>query len=268
MAPAVEVETYAMVEDWPPAGEIKLALNQPGKAVIGRPAIQEVTLLGQALAPRGEIARGQSRFAERQVHRVHLMPAVAAILLALASHAVHERFLCAVVEGVERGIKQTLKRRLAGEHPGLVRPRKDPAAHVHVAYAHGPLRIVNVQLQPAQALVVEGLEAVLAVPTNKARPRIEMSVQQRRPTQRVGLLDEQFDGRACRRFDVEAGPPGNLVLKLKREHGSTCAIERNAPVTGGSLIGNLFARSAEGIWDSEVEVIFRCGMPVNPQSLG
>jgi hypothetical protein len=28
---------------------------------------------------------------------------------------------------------------------------------VHIAHAHGPLRIVDVQLQPAQTLVVEGL---------------------------------------------------------------------------------------------------------------
>src|ERR1035441_9916471 len=96
MAPAIEVEAHAVVEDWTPAGEIKLALDQPRQAVIGRPAIQEETFLGQALAPGAEIARGQARFPKGQMHRVQLMPAVAAVLLALASHPVHERFLGAV----------------------------------------------------------------------------------------------------------------------------------------------------------------------------
>ena len=105
------------------------------------------------------------------------MPAVAAVLLALARHPVHERFLCTIVESVEGRVKQTLQRRLAGLSPGLIWPRKDPAAHMHVAHAHGPFRIVDVQLQPPQALVVERLEVVEPVPADKARPRIEVGIE-------------------------------------------------------------------------------------------
>ena len=196
------------------------------------------------------------------------MPAVAAVLLALASHAVHERFLGAVVEGVEGRIKQTLERRLAGLHARLVWPRKDPAAHVHVAHVHGPFRIVNVQLQPAQALVVERLEAVLTVPADEARPRIEMSVQQGRPAGRMGLVHEQFDDRSGRRLDVEPGPADDLVLELEGERGSACAIKLDPPLAGGGLNGDLLTRGAEGIGNPKVEVVFRRGMPFEPQRLG
>ena len=267
VAPAIEVETDAMVEDRPPAGEIKLALDQPGQAVIGRPAIQEETLFGQALTPSAEIARRQARFPKGQVHSVQLMPAVPAVLLPLTSHAVHERFLSTVIEGVEGRIKQTLQRRLAGLHVGLVWPRKDPAAHVHVAYVHGPLRVVNVQLQPAQALVVEGLEAVLALPADEARPRIEMGVEQGRPAGPMCLVDEQFDGRSGRRFEVEPGPADNLVLELKGEHGSARAIQLGSPLAGASLNRNLLTRSGESIRNAEVEVVLRRGMPCKPEGL-
>ena len=62
-----------------------------------------------------------------------------------------------------------------------------------------------------------------------------MRVQQRRPARRVGLVDEQFDGRSCRRLDVEAGPADNLVLELESERSSAFAIQLDPPLAGSSL---------------------------------
>ena len=268
MAPAVEVEADTVVEDWPPAREVELTLDQPGQAVIGGPAVQKEALFSHALAERAEVARGQARLPKRQMHPVQLMPAVAAVLLALARHAVHERFLGAVVERIERRIKKPLQRSLAGLRAGLVRPRKDPAAHVQVTDGHRSFGVVNVQLQPAQAFVVERLEVVQPIPADEARPGIEMSVQQGWPAGRVGLVNEQLDGSPRRGLDIKAGPAYNLVLELEGERGSTRAIQLNAPLARGSFNGNLFPRGLEGIGDPEIEVILRRGMPFEPQRLG
>ena len=216
MAPAIEVEADTVVQDRPPTGEIKLALDQSGQAVIGRPAVQKEALFGHTLAKRAEIAGGQARFPKRQMNPVHLMSAVAAVLLALTSHPVHERLLRAIVESVDGRIKQPLQRGLACLCAGFVRPRKDPSAHVQVADGHRSFGVVNVQLQPAQALVVERLEAVLTVPADEARPRIKMGVEQWWPAGCVGLVDEQLDGRPCRGLDIKAGPADNLVLETRR----------------------------------------------------
>ena len=63
MAPAIEGEPHAVVQNRPPAGEIKLALHQSCQPVIGGPAVQEIALLGQALAPRSEVAGHQAPLA-------------------------------------------------------------------------------------------------------------------------------------------------------------------------------------------------------------
>ena len=93
---------------------------------------------------------------------MHLVPAIAAVLLALAGHAVHQRFLGAVVEGVEGGVKEALEGRLAGVKVRLIGPGKDTAPHPHIADEHRAFGVMNVQLQPAQALEVEGLEFIVA----------------------------------------------------------------------------------------------------------
>ena len=93
VVPAVEVELHAMIENRSPAGEIELPLDEPGQPVVGRPGVEEIAVLRHALAPGRQEPCGQPRLAEHQVDRVQLVPAVAAVLLALARHAVHERLL-------------------------------------------------------------------------------------------------------------------------------------------------------------------------------
>ena len=117
-----------MIQHRPPAGEIELALDQPGQPVVGGPAVEEITVLGHALAEGGQIAGHQARARRRQVHGVHLVAAVAAVLLPLAAHAVHQRFLGAVVQGIDGGVKEALEGRLAGAEVWLYWAREKRAA--------------------------------------------------------------------------------------------------------------------------------------------
>ena len=58
---------------------------------------------------------------------------------------------------------------------------------MHIAADHGAFGVMDMQLQPAQALEVERLELVPALAADEAGPRIKMRVQQRRPAEGVGL---------------------------------------------------------------------------------
>ena len=80
-----------MVQQRPPLGQVQLAFHQPREAVIGRPAIEEKAVLSHALAVGGEVARRQPGFAQSEVQGLHLVAAVAAVLLAFAARAVHQR---------------------------------------------------------------------------------------------------------------------------------------------------------------------------------
>ncbi|MFM1942560.1 MAG: hypothetical protein RI897_1542 [Verrucomicrobiota bacterium] len=58
--PAIEGEADAVVEDGAPGGELELAFHEAGEAVIGGPAVEEVAILGEALAEGFEVAGGQA----------------------------------------------------------------------------------------------------------------------------------------------------------------------------------------------------------------
>src|ERR1035441_6341964 len=125
MTPAIENEPDAMIQNRPPTRKIKLALHQPRQPVIGGPAVQKETVLGQALAPSGQVAGHQAALAEGQMDGVQLVAAVATVLLTLAGHAVHQRFLGAVVEGVDRGSSKALEARVAGAKDRVIGPGKN-----------------------------------------------------------------------------------------------------------------------------------------------
>ena len=82
-----------MIEDGTPAREIELPLHDPGQPVVGRPCVEKVAVLGHPLAPGCQEPRRQTGLAEDQMHGMQLVPAVAAVLLALAGHAVHQGLL-------------------------------------------------------------------------------------------------------------------------------------------------------------------------------
>ncbi len=71
------------------------------------------------------------------------------------------------------------------------------------------------QLQPAQALEVETLELIDALPANEPGPGIKVRIQERRAAERVRLVHQQFDGGAGRRFNREARPAHHLFGQLE-----------------------------------------------------
>ncbi len=85
--PAVEVEADAVVEKGAPCGPVDLLLHHAGEAIVGRPAVEEVSVRRLALAEGAEESRGQARLAQAADGQ-ELVAAVAAVLLAFASHAV------------------------------------------------------------------------------------------------------------------------------------------------------------------------------------
>src|SRR5512133_3906489 len=148
MAPAIEVEPHTMVEDRPPARQVELALDQPRQAVVGGPTIKKKPVLGHPLAESRQVPLHQAMFTEGKMYRMQLMATVPAILLALAGHTVHKRFLGAVVECVDTGVEQPLQRRLVRAHECLVGPGKDATAHANLADYNPTRGVVNVKLQP------------------------------------------------------------------------------------------------------------------------
>ena len=151
------------------------------------------------------------------MHGVQLVPAIAAVLLPLAGHAVYQGLLSAVVQGIDTGIKQALKDRFVGADVGLVRPGELPSPDVDVADRNLARGIPNVQLQPAETFKVKRLEFVFAFAADEAGPGIEMRVQQGRAAGGVSLVDEQFDRGAGRRVNGETGPADYLFSELKGE---------------------------------------------------
>ena len=132
--PAVEVETDAVVQQRSPVGSVDLLLGHTGQAIVGRPAVQEVPVLGQSFAERAQEPCGQSRFAQHGANGDQLVSAIAAVLLALAPHAVHDRFDRRIVERVDRRVEQSLQCRIRTADHHVMRPGKHAAAHAHVAH--------------------------------------------------------------------------------------------------------------------------------------
>jgi hypothetical protein len=127
-----------MIQDWPPAREIQLPFNQARESVVRRPAIQEISLFSQALAPGLHVATHKASCSKGEVNGVKLVSSVAAVLLALAGHAIHEGFLRTVIERIDAGIEQTLEGRLTASNLGRVGPWIETPAQPYVLQPHFP----------------------------------------------------------------------------------------------------------------------------------
>src|SRR5260370_29695319 len=108
------------------------------------------------------------------------MAAVAAVLLALAAHAIHDEILGAVMQRIDGRFEQALQRGFIGADERRIRPRINAAPDAHVANREGRVALADMQLQPAQALVVEALEAVHAGAADEAGPTVAPRVEERR----------------------------------------------------------------------------------------
>ena len=90
----------------------------------------------------------------------------------------------------------------------------------------------------------------------------------RRPAGRVGLVDEQFDGRARRRLDGEAGPADHLFGNSKVSAAPRVPSSSHAPLARGSLTAHGCRDGLEGVGDPEIEVVLRRAQPFQPERLG
>ena len=96
-----------------------------------------------------------------------------------------------------------------------MRPGKLTPAHTHFADGHDAPGIVNMQLQPAQALEVEALEPVDSLSASEPGPGIEVHIQERRAADLVRLVHQQLDDCAGRCLDSEARPAHDLFGQLE-----------------------------------------------------
>ena len=139
--------------------------------------------------------------------------------------------------------------------------------HAHVADGDRSFGVVNVQLQPAQALEVEGLESFHAFAADEAGPGIKMRVQERRAAHLVRLVHQQFDGRSRRGFDGEAGPADHLLGKLERQRGATWPSSSTCHWPGAVSTARL-SDCLERVGRAELEVLLRGSCPLQPERFG
>jgi hypothetical protein len=98
---AIEDEPHAVVQEGSPDCHSELPLHQPGEAVIGGPAIEEIPLQGQSLSERPDKPGGEPMFAIGQIDAMELVASVAAVLLPFATHPIDDCFLSGIVERIE-----------------------------------------------------------------------------------------------------------------------------------------------------------------------
>ncbi|OPZ70966.1 MAG: hypothetical protein BWY83_01379 [bacterium ADurb.Bin478] len=258
---AVKIKTDAVIQNRSPSGEMELPFHQPRQAVVGRPAVEEIAVQRDALTVGGEITRGQRCFAKGPLHRMELMAAIAAVLLAFARHAVHHRFVAAVVQRVHRCVEQLLQRRLRAADSGLMRPGIDATANMQIRNLHRPLNAVDMQLQPTQALVIKSLKMIDPLLADKARPRIEMAVDQHRTTQLMRLMHQQLHHGAGRSLQSKAGPADHLFAEFKGQRDAACAVAADLPAALLRLLHLRPSADAKSVRCDEFEIVLNRTLP-------
>ena len=194
---------------------------------------------------------------------MELVGAVAAVLLALAAHAVHDRLLGRVDERVERGLEDALEPGLRAGEARRLRPGVAAAAHAHVPQEHRARGVVHVHLQEAQRLVVERLEAVLALPADEARPAEAVRVEPGGAGGVVRLLGHQLDHGAGGRLDGEEREPDHLLRQLERREGALARgrLEPPRPLPRGRRRG--LVHDLEGAGHAVLEPVARVAEPAD-----
>ena len=221
VAPGVVDERHAVVEERPPRRRAHLALRDPVEAVEGRPAVEEEAVRRLAHRERAQEAPRELAVAAHEARRVQLVGAVAAVLLALAAHAVDDRLLRGVDERVERGLEDALQPRLRRRRSSAPSARGSCAgARPTSRRTHRARGVVHVHLQEAQRLVVERLEAVLALAADEARPAEAVGVEPGGAGGVVRLLRHQLDHGAGRRLDGQEREADHLLRQLERREGA------------------------------------------------
>ena len=266
--PVVEHELDDVVEHRAPDGGAHLPLGDPVQAIVGRPGVEPVAVLRLSHRIGPEEAARHPPLAVEVADGVQLVGAVAAVLLALAAHAVDAGLLGAVEQGVVRGGEHLLQLGIRAAVVGFDRPVEDTAAHAHPAEAHRPAGLAHVQLQEAQRLEVERLEAVLALGAGEARPTEVVGVEPGAVAGVVALLRHQVDHRARRRLDREVRQADDLLAELEDRIGAVAA------AAGGRHAASVSARrrrvrlDLERARHPELEPVARVAPPAHAAGMG
>ena len=141
------------------------------------------------------------------------LAAVAAVLLAFAGHSVHDSLLRAVVQGVQRSVQHPLQGIIG--HPDLRRHRPGirPSAQADARKRDRPVKIPDEKLYPAEALEVERLKVIHALPAHKPRPGVEVRIENSRCPGLVGLVHQHLHHRPFRSIDGEIGKSYALLVE-------------------------------------------------------
>ena len=168
-----------------------------------------------------------------------------------------------------RRVEQPLQGRFGAADVRLVGPGELAAPNADVADRNRPARVADVQLQPAERLVVEVLEVVDALAADEARPGEEVRIEPGRTVRRVRFLRQDLHNGACRGVDGEARPAHQLLRELESGPeplavGGGC---REAPAALGACLGNLLADDAIRVGHAELEPIGRVAQPIDSARL-
>ncbi len=191
------------------------------------------------------------------------MSGVAGILLALPAHAVHDMVLDAAGEGVEAGVEEPLQGRFIAAHPGRMGPGIDAPGRPDAPDPHGPRGVPDVELEPAEPLVVEGFEPLRSLPADVAGPCEEMGVEPAAALRIVGFLRHQLDDRPRRRVDREVRPADELLRELegREDCGARIAGRRKFPDAGLDLGGGRALQDFEGSRSARLEPVRGIALP-------
>ena len=161
-----------------------------------------------------------------------------------------------------------MQRRLLKPDVRLLRPGENAPPQAHLVHRHHAAGAANVQLDPAAALVVEGLKTIAAHAADEARPAIEVRVQQRRAADGVALLHHQFDRRSSRRIDGEIRPARHLLGQLEGQRRGARAVQFHAPLALRRLSRRTLADGFKCVGRAALEVLLGGPLPRLTDCLG
>src|ERR1035438_453638 len=196
---------------------------------------------------------------------VELMAAIPTVLLPLASCAIHEALLRAVVHGIDGGIDQSLQRWLRNAYNRNVRPGEYPPPHTHAGNGNLAGSTMNVQLHPTATLKIKCFKVVDALAADEASPAVKVRVKQRRATHLMRFLYHQFNGSAGRSIYGEIGPTYHLVFELECQCRPAVAIELYLPWSLANFFRQRLPVGAKTMRRQKFKIFLRRTIPLNPK---
>ena len=209
----VEDESYAVVQYGAPGSQLQLTLEYPHHPVPARPAVHEETFYGTALAEGIDVSGKDAVRTEELVQGVDLMTSVAAVLLPLTGHPVHDGLLGAIVERVDGSVHHALQSVVLDLYYRHYGPRISPSSHAYPGKHYRPVEVADEELDPSVAFEVEGLEAILPFFADKSCPGMEVGIDYGRFPGLVSFVDQHLHDCSFRGIDAEEREPYTLFVE-------------------------------------------------------